>query len=58
MRKLINDAKVRKVLDGDFQTKMESSFFFCPPREELTINDMIRYHSKTKFEGREAQVYG
>lgn len=57
MRKVMSDAKVRKVLDGDFKIKMESSFFFNPPREELTVNDMIRYYSKVKFEGREHEVY-
>lgn len=58
MRKVLTEAKIRKTLDADFQTILVGIGFFCPPREEVTINDMERWYHRAVFEGRETEVYG
>lgn len=50
---IFSDVVIKKILDGDFQTKMEGVQFSTTPREVVTIRHMEKYWETLLLKGRD-----
>lgn len=52
MESEVREVRFKRVLDGDFQCKMENVSFIGTPREAITVGQMQAYHDKQELKVR------